>query len=172
MNISWTDGLGSSLRCCWQWIPFILSHSYQCHDTSPPLEMSMWSDLRIRRCFLKRETKKSKTGRGRVIVLPLSAETYFIEYMFQTARAVAVILKGWRGVSSATLTVQTPGGLLQSLHWLSLDQREYPADRQGSPPQAPCRAAAVETSVTSIITSVRGHILLGPLGTTLLCHLS
>lgn len=75
-------------------------------------------------------------------------------------------------MSNAALTVQTPGGLLHLLHWLSVDQREYPADRQGSPPPAPCRAAAVETLVTCIITGVRGRLLPGPLGITLLCHLS
>lgn len=92
--------------------------------------------------------------------------------MFQTSRAVAVKLKGWRGVSSATLPVQNAGGLLQSPHWLSVDQREYPADRQGSPPPALSRTIALETPMTSIITSVQGCILLSPLGTTLLCHLS
>lgn len=60
MNISWPDGLGSSLKCCWQWIPFIRSHP--CLDPPPPLETSMLSDLRFCRCFLKRNTKKSKQG--------------------------------------------------------------------------------------------------------------
>lgn len=43
---------------------FILSHLFQCLDMSPCLKISMWSDLRICRCFLKRKTRKSRLREG------------------------------------------------------------------------------------------------------------
>lgn len=62
MNISWPDGLGSGPGCYWQWIDsnyHIYSNALIC---LLPVEISLWSDLRICRCFLKRKTRKLRQG--------------------------------------------------------------------------------------------------------------
>lgn len=147
MNISWPDGLGSSLRCCLavdtihtiilNALILLFSLKCQCEVIWGSFDVSWKRKLR------------NRTGRGCVIVLPITADTYVdlihaSDIKDSGSHAVKV-----EGVSSATLTVWAPGGLFFRLRCGSDEQ--YLADRQGSPSPAPCWAAAVETPVSSVV---------------------
>lgn len=114
MNISWPDGLGSSLRCCWQWIPFILSRSYQMpwYVSSSPWKMSMRSDLRFGRCFLKR--KRNRSGEKQRDCLTNKCWYIFWSSAFSDVKGSASHAVRWRGVAESAPTAWAPRGLFLS----------------------------------------------------------
>lgn len=90
---------------------------------------------------------RNRTGRGRVIVLPITADTYVnLIHVSDIKDSGSHAVKVQGSVQSHSY-VRAPGGLFFTLCCGS--DELYLADRKGSPSPAPCWAAAVETPVSS-----------------------
>ena len=94
-------------------------HSYyhahtKCLDTSPPPLEKCQCEVIWDLVDVSWKGKEIEAGRGREIVLPISADTYFNPVHVSGVKGSASHAVRWRGVSASGLTAWAPRGLFLS----------------------------------------------------------